>query len=82
MCIRDRGYLVKTEPMKHNVGSCYRCHTVIEPRVSMQWFVKMKELAGPAIEAVKKLSLIHISGQDGGGLPALPGCFLPGSLPV
>ena len=47
------GYLVKTEPMKHNVGSCYRCHTVIEPRVSMQWFVKMKELAGPAIEAVK-----------------------------
>ena len=40
--------------MKHNVGSCYRCHTVIEPRVSMQWFVKMKELAGPAIEAVKK----------------------------
>ena len=47
------GYLVKIEPMKHNVGSCYRCHTVIEPRVSMQWFVKMKELAGPAIEAVK-----------------------------
>ncbi len=51
--LEEQGYLVKTEPMKHNVGSCYRCHTVIEPRVSMQWFVKMKELAGPAIEAVK-----------------------------
>ncbi len=47
------GYLVKTEPMKHNVGSCYRCHTVIEPRVSLQWFVKMEPLAAPAIEAVK-----------------------------
>ena len=51
--LEEQGYLVKTEPMKHNVGSCYRCHTVIEPRVSMQWFVKMKELAGPAIDAVK-----------------------------
>ena len=51
--LEEQGYLVKTEPMKHNVGSCYRCHTVIEPRVSLQWFVKMKELAGPAIDAVK-----------------------------
>ena len=41
------------EPMKHNVGTCYRCHTVIEPRVSMQWFVKMEPLAEPAIEAVR-----------------------------
>ena len=49
----DQGYLVKTEPMKHNVGSCYRCHTVIEPRVSLQWFVKMAPLAEPAIQAVK-----------------------------
>ncbi len=47
------GYLVKTEPLKHNVGSCYRCRTVIEPRVSQQWFVKMKPLAEPAIEAVR-----------------------------
>ena len=47
------GYLVKTEPLKHNVGSCYRCRTVIEPRVSQQWFVKMKPLADPAIEAVR-----------------------------
>ncbi|MDR3553044.1 MAG: valine--tRNA ligase, partial [Clostridia bacterium] len=38
----------------HNVGSCYRCHTTVEPRVSKQWFVKMKPLAGPAIEAVRR----------------------------
>ena len=47
------GYLVKVEPMKHNVGSCYRCNSVVEPRVSKQWFVKMEPLAKPAIEAVK-----------------------------
>ncbi|MFO7160473.1 MAG: valine--tRNA ligase, partial [[Clostridium] cellulosi] len=47
------GYLVKTEPIKHNVGSCYRCHSIVEPRVSKQWFVKMQPLAKPAIEAVK-----------------------------
>ena len=51
--LEEQGYVVKIEPMKHNVGSCYRCHTVIEPRVSLQWFVKMDELAKPAIEAVK-----------------------------
>ncbi len=47
------GYLVGIEPIKHNVGTCSRCHTVVEPRVSTQWFVKMKPLAGPAIDAVK-----------------------------
>ncbi len=47
------GYLVKTEPLTHNVGTCYRCATTIEPRVSLQWFVSMKPLAGPAIDAVK-----------------------------
>lgn len=47
------GFLVKTEPLKHNVGSCYRCHSIVEPRVSRQWFVKMQPLAEPAIEAVK-----------------------------
>ena len=51
--LEEQGYLVKIEPMKHNVGTCYRCGTVVEPRVSTQWFVKMKPLAGPAIEAVK-----------------------------
>jgi len=47
------GYLVKTEDMKHNVGACYRCQTVVEPRVSEQWFVNMEPLAAPAIQAVK-----------------------------
>ncbi len=47
------GFLVKTEPLVHNVGTCYRCGTTIEPRVSLQWFVAMKSLAAPAIEAVK-----------------------------
>lgn len=48
------GFLVKVEPIKHNVGSCYRCSTLVEPRISKQWFVKMKPLAEPAIEAVRK----------------------------
>ena len=48
------GYLFKIEPLKHNVGECYRCHTIVEPRVSKQWFVKMKPLAGPAIDVVKE----------------------------
>ena len=47
------GALVKTEPYEHNVGKCYRCHTIIEPYASKQWFVKMKPLAEPAIKAVK-----------------------------
>ncbi|CZT55341.1 Valine--tRNA ligase [Eubacteriaceae bacterium CHKCI005] len=51
--LEEQGFLVKVEPMKHNVGECYRCHTVIEPRVSLQWFVKMEPLAKPAIEAVR-----------------------------
>ena len=51
--LEAEGYLIKVEPYKHNVGSCYRCHTVIEPRVSLQWFVKMEPLAKPAIQAVR-----------------------------
>ncbi|NLW80017.1 MAG: valine--tRNA ligase [Ruminococcaceae bacterium] len=47
------GYLDKTENHGHNVGTCYRCGTTVEPMVSLQWFVKMEPLAGPAIEAVK-----------------------------
>ena len=47
------GFLVRVEDHEHNVGTCYRCGTTVEPRVSLQWFVKMKELAKPAIEAVK-----------------------------
>ena len=48
------GYLKETEPRKHDVGTCYRCHQTIEPMVSKQWFVKMEPLAKPAIEAVEK----------------------------
>ncbi|MBO7407182.1 MAG: valine--tRNA ligase, partial [Clostridia bacterium] len=51
--LKALGLLVKTEPHKHNVGHCQRCHTVLEPFVSNQWYVKMKPLAGPAIDAVK-----------------------------
>lgn len=47
------GLVEKIEPYKHSVGSCYRCHTVIEPYMSLQWFVKMDGLAKPAIEAVR-----------------------------
>ena len=51
--LKDIGALVKIEPHVHNVGSCYRCHHTIEPYISNQWFVRMEELAKPAIEAVK-----------------------------
>ena len=51
--LEAEGALVKTEEYSHNVGTCYRCGTTVEPRVSKQWFVKMKPLAEPAIEAVK-----------------------------
>ncbi|MDP4119863.1 MAG: valine--tRNA ligase [Bacillota bacterium] len=51
--LEDGGYLEKVEDIKHNVGSCYRCKTVVEPKISKQWFVKMKPLAEPAIDVVK-----------------------------
>ena len=47
------GYIKEIEPLKHDVGTCYRCHSTIEPMVSKQWFVKMDPLAGPAIDAVE-----------------------------
>ena len=52
--LEKEGALVKIEDHDHNVGTCYRCGTTVEPRVSKQWFVKMKPLAGPAIDAVKE----------------------------
>lgn len=52
--LEKEGALVKVEDHDHNVGTCYRCGTTVEPKVSKQWFVKMKSLAGSAIEAVKK----------------------------
>jgi len=51
--LKKRGNFIKQEPYTHEVGHCYRCHTVIEPYLSEQWFVKMKPLANAAIEAVK-----------------------------
>ncbi len=51
--LEAEGALVKIEDYSHNVGTCYRCSTTVEPRVSKQWFVKMKPLATPAIDAVK-----------------------------
>ena len=51
--LEEQGYLVKVEPYSHNVGCCYRCGSVVEPLTSPQWFVKMKPLAGPAIDVVK-----------------------------
>ena len=51
--LEEEGALLKTEDYSHNVGTCQRCHTTVEPRVSKQWFVKMKPLAQPAIDAVK-----------------------------
>ena len=47
------GLLVQVKAHTHNVGACYRCNTVIEPRASQQWFVRMKPLAEPAIDAVR-----------------------------
>ncbi|HIX99319.1 valine--tRNA ligase [Faecalicatena contorta] len=51
--LEEQGYLVKVEPHSHNVGTHDRCHTTVEPLIKQQWFVKMDELAKPAIEAVK-----------------------------
>ena len=51
--LQDAGRLVKIEPHQHAVRRCYRCETVVEPRLSDQWFVKMKPLAEPALAAVR-----------------------------
>lgn len=55
--LESSGYLIKIKEHDHNVGTCYRCHTVVEPRLSEQWFVKMDELAKPAIEILKNKEL-------------------------
>jgi len=51
--LEAEGLLVKTEPLTHNVGACYRCHDTVEPLVSTQWFVKMKPLAEPAVRVAQ-----------------------------
>ena len=52
--LEAEGYLVKIEPCSHNVGTCYRCKTTVEPTTSDQWFVKMAPLAEPALDVVVK----------------------------
>ena len=52
--LKEGGFLKEIEPLKHEVGTCYRCHSTIEPMISKQWFVKMEPLAKPAIESVEK----------------------------
>ena len=47
--LKEGGYLKEVEPLNHDVGTCYRCGTTVEPMVSKQWFVRMLPLAGPAI---------------------------------
>ena len=58
--LEAEGYLIKTEPHDHNVGTCYRCGTTVEPLTSDQWFVKMKPLAEPAIKAVEDGSISFV----------------------
>ncbi len=58
--LEDAGYLVKIENLTIPVGECYRCHTVIEPMLSDQWFVKMEDLAKPAIEVAENGQLKHV----------------------
>ena len=58
--LEDAGFLVKTEEKVIPIGQCYRCNTVIEPMLSDQWFVKMDELAKPAIEAANNGDLVHV----------------------
>lgn len=61
--LENQGLLIKVEPHSHNVGHCYRCGNVVEPKVSNQWFVKMKKLAQPAIDAVKNNETVFIPGR-------------------
>ncbi len=58
--LEREGLLGRIDEHLHNVGHCYRCHTAVEPRLSLQWFVKMKPLALPAIQAVKKKQIVFI----------------------
>ena len=61
--LTDKNLFIKKEPHKHAVGHCYRCDTMVEPRLSSQWFVKMKPLAEPAIEKVKNKEVVFIPGR-------------------
>ena len=61
--LEEGGYLVRIENHEHNVGTHDRCHTTVEPMVKKQWFVKMNEMAKPAIEAVKNGDLRFVPGH-------------------
>lgn len=63
--LEDLGLLVKIKEHNHNVGQCYRCNTVVEPITSLQWFVKMEELASPAIQALKDGSIKFVPERYG-----------------
>jgi valyl-tRNA synthetase len=52
--LKEKGFLIKTEPYRHSVGRCYRCQTVVEPYLTPQWFVNIKPLAEPAMRAVRE----------------------------
>ncbi len=56
--LKEKGFLEKVQPHNLSAGHCYRCHTIVEPYLSKQWFVKMKPLAKPAIEVVRKGEII------------------------
>ncbi len=58
--LEAQGLLVKVEPHVHNVGTCQRCGTTVEPTASMQWFVSMKELAKPAVDVVRSGELRYV----------------------
>ena len=58
--LKEKGYLIDVKEHKHNVGVCYRCNTVIEPRISKQWFVAMEKLAKPALAAVENKDMEFI----------------------
>ncbi len=61
--LQEIGALVKIEDYTHNVAKCDRCHSTVEPRISDQWFVKMSELAKPAIEAVRNGDVTFVPKQ-------------------
>lgn len=58
--LEEAGYLVKEEDLDIPTGTCYRCHTTVEPMLSEQWFVSMKELAKPAMEVARAGKLKHV----------------------
>jgi len=61
--LEQKHFMVKIEKHIHNVGHCHRCHTIVEPYLSTQWFVKMKDIAQPAIESVQNGSIILHPGE-------------------